>query len=571
MNCSRFVNILFAFFLLSYSAKTQIVLEHATSDVICNGASNISITFSLSGGTPPYNYGWKRVNNNFIFVQGTLDTDGQNATIGGNFYATSYIIEVVDAAGLAFIDTVTISEPPPLLISEIIYENPSCFNACDGSISLSAEGGVGNITITWADIEAVTPNRDELCEGAYFYFLLDEVGCTQKGIIDLFAPPPITLTATIESPSCLGLENGRIYLGEIEGGTPPYSFNWEDNNQENNATELSPGIHYVSIEDAHHCLLDTNFIIPPGDELLPNVQVNYGCGDGSIVANALPIHAQEPYEMTWSTGATTPLLFGLSAGFYSLSITDAIGCEGEEDFTVDFVPPLILNGQIKPVSCPNAQDGGVVIDVIGGIEPFVFSWSNDTNNQDLENVSGGDYTINLSANGCGINQSFYIPEPTPLEAVFIFESTVNGFISATALVSGGNAPYFFSWSNGDTEATANNLLATDIYTLTITDSNNCTTIAEFNGATTATQTINFLSDIHFYPNPTSGKLWINQADYSPLKESIHIFNSKGQEVFFDYTFSNTSIELAINHLSAGVYYISILSEKKRRLAKFVKL
>ena len=570
---TQVVNIVFVLLFTSLTAKTQIVLEYTTSEVLCHGASNISINFSLSGGTPPYDYGWKRINNNFIFTQGTLNTDGQEETIGGSFFATSYIIEVVDASGLTLIDTVSISEPPPLLTSEIIIENPNCFNNCDGRISLTAQGGVGNIIITWADIETETSNRSSLCQGSYFYFLIDENNCTQKGIIDLFEPPPIAFIAIIEAPSCLGFENASIYIEELEGGEPPYLYTWENDSHESFLAELGAGSQHLTIEDENDCILDTSFLINQGTELLPNVLINYGCGDGRIIASSNPVNAQQPYDLVWNTGATTSLIHGISAGFYSLTVSDATGCEGIEDFTVDFVEPLLISGHITPVSCPNAEDGGVEIEVEGGIPPYNFSWSNDTQSQHLQNVEGGDYNLNLSSSGCGISESFNIPEASDLMADFIFESGLNDLISATALVTGGNAPYLLSWSNGDIGSIANNLIPTNIYFLTITDNNNCSKTVEFDANLTATSSITEASSINIYPNPATNKVWINAPliDLSLNTVDIYVFNASGQSIFSNYSFNKKGVELDIDGLSTGLYYLSIKAESRVWRLKFIKI
>jgi gliding motility-associated-like protein len=131
------------------------------------------------------------------------------------------------------------------------------------------------------------------------------------------------------------------------------------------------------------------------------------------------------------------------------------------------------------VKCFGSSTGTATANVIGGKAPYRYTWSSNAgNSQTVTGLKAGTYTVTISdANNTTITASVTINEPTLLEITNLSKvdnqqyGGTNG--SASATVSGGVAPYTYAWSlNSSTTATAINL-AEGIYTLTVTDANNC--------------------------------------------------------------------------------------------------
>ncbi len=200
----------------------------------------------------------------------------------------------------------------------------------------------------------------------------------------------------------------------------------------------------------------------------------WGGSDGSIdIAVYL---GTAPFSFSWSNGATTEDISNLSAGIYTLTVTDANGCTSEPfTATVAEPSPLVISAATSDISCNGSADGAINVGAAGGTLPYSFLWTNGATTENLSNLAAGTYTLFITdANGCNISTTATIIEPPVLEvSVSSSPATCTGSDGTIDLtVIGGTAPYNYFWTNEATSEDQNNLPA-GTYSVLITDANGC--------------------------------------------------------------------------------------------------
>jgi gliding motility-associated-like protein len=207
-----------------------------------------------------------------------------------------------------------------------------------------------------------------------------------------------------------------------------------------------------------------------------NVTCN-GANNGSATASATGGAA--PYSFAWSNGATTTTISNLAPGTYTVTITDADGCSVTTSATI--TQPAVLTATISKtdVTCSGANDGTATVSPSGGTAPYSYTWNTVPVQTTATAIflSDGNYTVTVrDANNCTITRSVNIGTNSVinvslnnLQHVRCFGQN-NG--SITLNVSGGFAPYTYTWSHGATTRDVTNL-GPGNYTITVRDNSNC--------------------------------------------------------------------------------------------------
>ena len=184
-----------------------------------------------------------------------------------------------------------------------------------------------------------------------------------------------------------------------------------------------------------------------------------------------------PISYSWSNGSTAQDLSGITAGTYSVLLTDNMGCTTTSTITLTEPAVLQATATSTPTSCTGTYDGTLLATVNGGTGPYTYMWSNGGNMAAMSNISGGVYTCTVTdVYNCSSVTSTTVTQPPAITATFsnlspLCNGDANG--SITANVSGGTPGYTYAWSNSGTTSTISGLGAGS-YSLTITDANNCT-------------------------------------------------------------------------------------------------
>lgn len=518
---------------LIVGASATATSNYSGFNISCFGLNNGSATVTPSGGTAPYTYLW------------STGATTQSIT---NVPAGTYSVTVKDANNCTSPSTVVLTQPTALSLNPVVSTNVSCFGGANGTINVTANGGVTPYTYSWSNGSA-QEDLSNLSAGNYTLTITDGNGCSTIGSYTITQPTfALTLTQTQTNVSCFSGTNGSINV-TTAGGTAPYTYAWSNGSNSEDLSNISAGTYSLTITDAQGCLATGTFVITqPAQPISATSTVNnvlcFGGNSGSVDISVQGGTAG--YSYSWSNGASTEDITGLTAGAYSVVITDANGCTLNQSYTVTQpAQALTTSGTVTAVLCNGGNDGAISIITQGGTAPYSYNWSTGETSASLVNLSAGNYSLLVTdANGCQTNASFQVTQP--LQPITLSETHIdvacnggnNGSINLS--VSGGTTPYSFAWSNGTSNEDVIGLLAGS-YAVNVTDANGCT---------------ENISIIISQPNPLSYSAVVtNVLCFSGATGSID-GTTTGGTLPYNYSWSNGVTIEDINNLTAGNYSLT---------------
>jgi gliding motility-associated-like protein len=536
---------------LSLSAS---VSEYNDYNISCNGGSNGSIDITVIGGTAPYFYSWSN---------GSTTEDLSNITAG------TYSLVVSDANNCTANISATLAEPPVLSGATTVSSyagnmNISCAGANDGSVTLSAAGGTLPYTYSWSGpngFASSTANISGLAGGAYNYSVTDANGCTITSTLTLTEPAAVTASLSTSSfnggyhLSCNGANDGTISAA-MNGGTAPYTYSWSGPNGfasgAQNISSLAAGPYTCSMSDANNCpsvmsvtLTEPAVLAFQGTAQNPSC---YGGSNGTI--DVTTAGGTAPYTYTWSNGTTTEDISNLTAGSYSLTLTDANGCAMSASYQLTAPSAVVLSVSSLSPSC-SGQQGSIDLSVSGGTTPYSYSWSNGASTQDISMLSPGSYTATVTdGNNCTSTISAAIDAGSGLSVQGSVSNVMcygNATGSIDVVVSHGAAPYSYSWSNGATTEDISGLTA-GAYSLTVTDNSGCTVSGNY----TVAQSSQLSCSVHSPVLMGNHNISVFQGTDGSIDLAVN-----GGSGPYTYTWTNGSIEEDLHNLTAGSYSVTV--------------
>ena len=518
---------------LIVGASATATSNYSGFNISCFGLSNGSATVTPSGGTAPYTYLW------------STGATTQSIT---NVPAGTYSVTVKDANNCTSPATVVLTQPTALSLNPVISANVSCFGGANGTINITANGGVTPYTYSWSN-GSVQEDLSNLSAGNYAVTITDGNGCSTIGSYTITEPTlALSLTQTQTNVSCFGGTNGAINI-TTTGGTAPYTYSWSNGSNSEDLSNITAGTYSLTITDSKGCQTTGTFVITEPAQPISQTSVigNVLCFGGASGAIDISVQGGTPaYSFLWSNGATTEDLSGLTAGVYSVVITDANGCTLNQSYTVT-QPALALSnsGSVTTVLCNGGADGSISTITQGGTAPYSYSWSNGATTANLVNLPAGTYTLTVTdANGCQTTSTFQVTQPT--QPITLTETHIdvacnsgnNGSIDLS--ITGGTAPYSFAWSNGSLTEDITSLLA-GTYSVNVTDANGCTQ--------TSTISITQPASLAYSGSVT------NVLCFGGTTGSIDGTTTGGTPPY-SYTWSNGQTSEDISNLIAGNYSIT---------------
>ncbi len=292
----------------------------------------------------------------------------------------------------------------------------------------------------------------------------------------------MTVTSVDVNPSC-GVNNGSITVNVV-GGTAPYTYTWTPNvSTTASATGLSAGNYQITVQDAACNVQTLNVTLVMVNLVITDVQTNILCnGQSNGTITYTVSGGNPPYTYNWTPNiSTTANATGLSAGTYTTVIEDQNGCSSTENITITAPPALTAPITTVGVSCNGKSDGSATVTAGGGTAPYTYAWAPGGGNTAIvSGLSAGTYTLTLTDNnGCSITSTAAITQPVALSVAVTGPQTLCVGVTGTltANVTGGTAPYVYTWSAGATSAGSTAQIqpaSSQTYTVNITDANGCT-------------------------------------------------------------------------------------------------
>ncbi|MBE8728306.1 T9SS type A sorting domain-containing protein [Flavobacterium hungaricum] len=445
----------------------------STTAVSCNGGSNGTATVVASGGTPGYTYSWS-------------PTGGTAATATG-LAAGTYTVTITDAnACQKTINNITIGQPAAAVDGTISTTAVSCNGGSNGTATVTPSGGTGTYTYSWAPSGGTAATATGLAAGTYSVTITDSNLC-QKIITGIVVgQPAIALNGTISTTSvaCNGGSNGSAVVIP-SGGTPGYTYLWSNGATTSAISGLTAGVYSVTITDANSCSRVINNITITQPSVINATIATTGasCKGGSNGSASVVATGGVPgYTYLWSNGATTATANGLSAGTYSVTITDAYACPRTFTGIVITEPAAGVDGTISTtaVSCFGGSNGIATVSPSGGTGPYTYLWApTGGTGATASGLAAGTYSVTVTDfNNCQKTITGIVigqPASSVDGTISTTDASCFGGSNGTATVSpsGGSGTYTYLWApSGGTAATAAGLAA-GTYSVTISDANFC--------------------------------------------------------------------------------------------------
>lgn len=393
-------------------ASASVISFYNGQDIRCYGDTNGFVQADQTGGTIPYTYLWD---------------DGQTTLAAINLEAGTYVVQITDNNTCVDTASVILTQPDSLSQTLTITSNyngysVSCNSASDGAIDLTSFGGTAPYSFSWSNL-ATSEDLNSITAGIYLVQITDVSGCIDSNSITLIQPDSIVLSAIIDHVKCNAYTDGSIDL-TVVGGIPSYQYSWSNGDATQDILNVGSDSYTVNVLDQNSCSAIGVFIVGEKSPLILSTTQQdiscYGLSDGSIDLTVLG--GVLPYIFSWNTGFNNEDEDSLSAGTYTVLVTDSNSCFKND--TVIITQPDSLLATIQSILYPNGhnvslfqmQDGNVNLDVFGGTNPYSYSWSNGAITQDLTNVGANNYSVIITdVNGCTYSTWIELTEPFDLE------------------------------------------------------------------------------------------------------------------------------------------------------------
>jgi hypothetical protein len=403
-------------------------ITNPSSNFFSDGSISID---SISGGTAPYSYLWS--------PSGQTTQTAINLSVGG------YLVDVTDLNGCFASFTYVLTFSSSYGCTDSLALNYDSLATIDDGSCIYA-GCLGNLTLTFDTVaacnNALNASLTALPNGTAPYTYLWSTGATTATINNLSSLTSYTVSiidnngciidSTVFTPesaivnlhidfvnselivNCYGDPSSGIEV-IASGGTSPYTYSIDGGMTFQNTgvyVGLFAGIYSVYTFDDNGCSDSTNVIITEPSELSSFViliDTLISCNGGSngavsvagTIGGANPLGGTTPYTFNWSNGSTSEYAINLSAGSYTLDITDDNGCTVNEVFILTEPSPLQTTANIINPSSISSNDGSIELFVSGGTSPYSYLWSSGQTTSIIINLINGSYSCIISdSNSC---------------------------------------------------------------------------------------------------------------------------------------------------------------------------
>ena len=299
----------------------------ANANPICED-SDLQLSLTIEDEMGDYTYKWT-YDGDSISNERDLEVANITPEMSG-----LYGIIVTDENGCVDADSELILINELAEVTCVIDKNITCIGGSDGRAEVTVDVGAAPFIYLW---NTSPPQNGSIATGLeagdYEVTVTDNNGCESICMITLTDPEILEVSIDINAEiQCNGDGNGML-TAVASGGYGNYSFQWShsDDAQSSNASNLFSGSYSVTVTDEEGCTASTSetLVDPPLLTCLATEMQSvtcYGGMDGiASVATVMPGNGA-PYSYLWSNSETSSTNSNLSAGTYTVTVTDIDGC-----------------------------------------------------------------------------------------------------------------------------------------------------------------------------------------------------------------------------------------------------
>jgi gliding motility-associated-like protein len=531
---------------------TELTLVGSSTPTLCSDGNEGTASVLANGGTGSYVYQWP---------------DGQNTETANNLIAGDYEVTVVDNNSCQQTLMVTVTAASAIILQTAINET-SCFNTNDGTATVTATGGAGNIFVYQWDTNTgfqITPTANNLLAGDYCVTVMDNNNCTEVACVTVTAPSAIVISDPTETAvSCFGVDDGQASITVTGGSSTAYTYLWSDPNAQfsNPASMLAAGMYTVTVFDSNGCTQTESIEVTEPADLVANANSNeISCfGETNGMATATEVGGTAPFNYTWSNGQSTATAANLSAGQQTVTITDGNGCSSEATTMItEPTSEVSVTATQTFLGCFNSNESQASALAMGGTGILAYEWSNGNTTANAIALDNGSVGVTVTdANGCSTTQFLNIEEVPELTAEIItVEPACFGEASGLlgVVADGGlgasdpiNYDYNYIWSTGTTLDTISNMLGGIEYAVTITDAQGCSVVETRILDQPGEMTFNLIAQDITCNGDIDGVIAV---------DTLNVNNGNGSYVFaWDANANNQNTQTATG-LSVGNYFVTM--------------
>lgn len=451
----------------------SVINQEATS---CSYSVDGRAAVSIIAGPGPYVVNWG---------------DGETGTSAIHLAAGSTTVTVTDANNCSTIQSFTTASPLALSLNSIVSNSPTCPNAKDGSIQITATGGKAPYTYLWNGNQG-SNSLTNIFSGAYSLVVTDASSCTYSQNISVADIAPIGVNVLNQvTPSCASSADGSLFV-QATGGNGSFSYSWNTSMQGQQLNSIAAGNYTVTVNDNKNCSQQKTITLVAPTPVTESLAVEHALCNGGDSGTILstPSGGTGTYTFSRDNGdswQTQNLFSRLSAGNYQILVKDLNGCTTSSLAEVTEPPPLAVSITKADPTCGQAN-GTALATVSGGTGTYRYQWYNSISQpfgdkSNLQNAPSDEYTFTVKdANNCVSAATVSLaPYPSAKFVVNNIGSAVCSYSadgSARVDVLSARSPYLISWSSGENSESATKLRAGE-NSVKIKDANNCEVVKIF--------------------------------------------------------------------------------------------
>jgi outer membrane protein OmpA-like peptidoglycan-associated protein len=425
-----------------------------------------------AGGTGQLSYRW---------------SNGSTGPAAEKMTAGEHYVTVTDQSGCLAIANVLISEDILPLSAQIdIVGEIRCNGDQSMQLAVIVNGGKRNYSYSWNDGNT-QEKRENLPAGNYSVTVTDITGVSAVASVSVKEPAPISIAVKADNAASTGKADGKA-TAKVSGGSGNFSYRWENGETGATAVKLLPGNNGVTVTDQSGCsatatILVTENILPLKVEVSQSAELRCA-GDKTAAISAAVFGGKPPFRISWSEGSSGETASGLSAGSYSVTVSDGAGSSATGSIILVDPQPLTLTLKGDAPASSGNSDGKATAKATGGSGNYTWAWSHGETSATASKLAPGEHRVTVTdKNGCSASASISVSEnilPLIVQINQTSEIRCAGEQAAAlaADVSGGKAPFQYNWTGGGEEASLGDLAA-GTYQLVVTDAAGNTASTEF--------------------------------------------------------------------------------------------